>query len=136
MVKLEWIDSFSIGIAPIDEDHKKILQIMQAVQVAVEKNDYALCTSLLDDLVVLGSEHFHREEEYLAGVSYPYIEEHILYHQDLLLKVKAVQAICNNANSQGGLEECFSSMAEFLIDDIIAGDLQFKSYLEARGLVK
>jgi len=136
VVKLEWIDSFLIGIKVIDDDHKMILAIMQDVQRAVEKNDYSLCTTLLDDLVALGSAHFQREEEYLAKVSYPYIEEHILYHQELLLKVKAVRVICNNANSQGGLEQCFNSMAEFLIDDIIAGDLQFKSYLQARGLVK
>jgi hemerythrin-like metal-binding protein len=136
MVKLEWLESFAIGIKPIDDDHKKILQIMQDVQEAVDKKDYALCASRLDDLVELGATHFAKEEEYLAKVSYPYIEEHILYHQELLLKVKAVKAICNNADVEGGLEQCFNSMAEFLIDDIIAGDLQFKSYLQSRGLVK
>ena len=136
MVKLKWLDSFAIGIEHIDEDHKQILQIMQDVQVAVDNKDYGLCASLLDELVELGASHFASEEEYLAKVSYPYIEEHILYHQELLLKVKAVKAICNNADSDGGLEGCFNSMAEFLIDDIIAGDLQFKSYLQSRGLVK
>lgn len=136
MMKLQWLESFSIGIKSIDDDHKNILQAMQNVQVAVENQDYSLCSSLLDELVDLAMAHFEREEEYLAHVSYPYIEEHILYHQELLLKIKAVRTICNNANSQGGLEECFYSMAEFLIDDIIEGDLQFKSYLQSRGLVQ
>ncbi|MBC8268611.1 MAG: hemerythrin domain-containing protein [Rhodospirillaceae bacterium] len=136
MVKIEWLESFAIGIKAIDDDHKKILQTMQDIQVAVEKPDYDLCASLLDELVILGAAHFANEEEYLAEVSYPYIEEHILYHQELLLKIKAVKATCMDTDSQDGLEECFNSMAEFLIDDIIAGDLQFKSYLQARGLVK
>jgi hemerythrin len=135
MVNLQWLDSFSIGIKGIDDDHKKILQVMRGVQTAVETQDYSLCASLLDELVDLGSAHFRREEEYLADVSYPYIEEHILYHQELLLKVEAVRVICNNANSHGDLEECFNGMAEFLINDIIEGDLKFKSYLQARGLV-
>jgi len=136
MVKLQWLDSFSIGIKSIDDDHKRILQVMLDVQTTVENRDYSLCTTLLDDLVELGSAHFLSEEKYLAKVSYPYIEEHILYHQELLLKIKSVRVICNDANSQGGLEKCFDGMAEFLVDDILAGDLQFKSYLQSRGLVK
>jgi len=136
MVRLQWLDSFSIGIKSIDDDHKKILQVMQDAQTAVENLDYTLCTTLLDELVELGSAHFLNEEKYLAEVSYPYIEEHILYHQELLLKIKAVRAICKDANSQGGLEKCFDGMAEFLVDDILAGDLQFKSYLQSRGMVK
>lgn len=135
MVKLEWLDSFSIGIEAIDNDHKAILQIMQDVQEAIQSKEYDRCIVLLDDLVDLGTAHFLREEVYLAKVSYPYIEEHIQYHQDLLQKVKSVKAICNNVEDHGGIEECFNGMAEFLIDDIIAGDLQFKSYLEARGIV-
>ncbi len=136
MVKLQWLDSFSIGIKGIDDDHKEILQVMLDVQAAVENHDYTLCTSLLDNLVELSTAHFLSEEKYLAKLSYPYIEEHILYHQELLLKIKAVRAICKDANSQGGLEKCFGSMAEFLVDDILTGDLQFKSYLQSRGLVK
>ena len=136
MVKLQWLESFSIGIKSIDDDHKRILQVMRDVQTAVENLDYALCTSLLDDLVEMGSAHFLSEEKYLAKVSYPYIEEHILYHQELLLKIKAVRVICHDANSQGVLEKCFDGLAEFLVDDILTGDLQFKSYLQARGLVK
>ena len=44
-----------------------------------------------------------------------------------------MQVICNSVNNHGDLEDCFSGMAEFLIDDIITGDLKFKSYLEAHG---
>jgi len=135
MVKLKWIDSFSVGVKEIDDDHKEIIKLMQGVQTAVEIHDYILCTALLDQLIELAAAHFLREEEYLAKASYPYIEEHILYHQELMLKVKAVRVICNSANMEGDLEHCFNSMAEFLVDDIIAGDLQFKSYLQSRRLV-
>ena len=136
MVKLEWLESFTIGIEQIDNDHKEILKIMRSIKDAIENERYEECVELLNDLVDLAMAHFLREEEYLAKVSYPYIEEHIHYHQELLLKVKSVKVICTEFDHQDGLEKCFNGMATFLIDDIIAGDLKFKSYLEARGIVR
>lgn len=135
MVKLDWLDSFSIGIEAIDNDHKQILKIMRDVRAAIHEKEFDRCTALLNDLVDVGTGHFVREEQYLAKVNYPYIEEHIRYHEDLLLKVKAVKSICLKPEDPGHIEQCFNGMAEFLIDDIIAGDLKFKSFLEARGII-
>lgn len=135
MVKLEWLESFSIGIESIDNDHKQILKIMRDIRDAINEQDYDRCSALLNDLVEVGSAHFQREEQYLGKISYPYIEEHIRYHHELLLKVKAVKSICLKVDDPKHIEECFNSMAEFLIDDIIAGDLKFKSFLEAHGIV-
>jgi len=134
MVKLEWLDRYSIGIEQIDDDHKNILQIMRNVEKAIKSRDFELCTSLLDDLVALATTHFQNEEQFLAESSYPYIEEHIRYHQELLLKISEAKNSCDKINNPVDTEDIFNRMAEFLIEDMIAGDLHFKSYFESRSV--
>ena len=134
MVKLEWLDRYSIGIEEIDDDHKNILQIMRNVKKAIKSKDFEHCTSLLDDLVSLATTHFQNEEQYLAESSYPYIEEHIRYHQELLLKISEAKKTCDKVNEPVETEHSFNRMAEFLIEDIIAGDLHFKSYFDSRSV--
>jgi hypothetical protein len=34
------------------------------------------------------------------------------------------------------VQACFKGMARFLIDDILKGDVKFKSHLEHEGLIK
>ncbi|NQV48433.1 MAG: hemerythrin domain-containing protein [Rhodospirillaceae bacterium] len=130
MIKIQWLESFAIGNEKIDRDHKDIIAIMQDVRSAVEDDNRPRCSALLQDLIVRAQEHFTDEEEILESVHYPDLAEHIRYHQDLLLKARAMNAICHGASANGNLEQCFTVMAEFLIDDIIAGDLKFKSFIK------
>lgn len=136
MVNLEWNDRLLTGVKKLDDDHKKVLDIMRELQKAIPDQEYDRCSQLFSDLLEAGAEHFAFEESYLAKANYPYIEEHIQFHHDLVQKVKNVKALCDSPEKRDKLEEAFGYMAEFLIDDVIAGDQQFKSYLESRGLIR
>lgn len=136
MVNLEWHDRLLTGVKRLDDDHKRVLEIMRELQERILNKDYDPCPALFSDLLEAGGAHFAFEEAYLAEANYPYIEEHIQYHHDLVGKVKEVKAICESPGERGKLQEAFDYMAEFLINDVIAGDQQFKSYLESRGLVR
>jgi hemerythrin-like metal-binding protein len=136
MVNLDWHDKLLTGVDKLDDDHKHVLEIMRELQQRIEKQDYDPCSALFADLLAAGAAHFEYEEAYLAKANYPYIEEHIQFHHDLVLKVKNVKAICETPEKRDELKSAFDIMAEFLKDDVIAGDQQFKSYLESRGLVR
>ncbi len=136
MVNLEWNDRLLTGVERLDDDHKKVLEIMRELQKTIQNQDYDRSSTLFDALLEAGAAHFEYEEAFLAKAHYPYIEEHIQFHHDLVQKVKAVRAMCNDAEKRDDLEENFQIMAQFLIDDVIAGDQQFKAYLESRGLIR
>lgn len=136
MVDLKWIDGWSIGVDQIDNDHRNLLRIMQETKAAIEEEDYGRCAVLLSDLIKAAKDHFSREESLLSDLGYPGLERHIKYHKELLLKAKSVEAICKGIKERRNLEECFEGMAEFLIDDVVKGDLHFKSFLEDAGITK
>ena len=136
MVDLKWYDIFEIGVDFIDEDHKKLLNIMLDVKNAVEANNHSKCTVLLNKLLQEARAHFAREEAYLAEARYPGLESHKAYHKALLVKADTTKRICEGLDTDNDLKECFDGMANFLIDDILHGDLNFKSHLDYIGYLK
>jgi len=84
---------YEIGLAEIDNDHRKIIAIMLRVKNALHKKNYKLCASLLDEFVEEAEEHFLAEEKILRHARYPGLNKHIVYHQELIWKAKSVQAL-------------------------------------------
>lgn len=133
MPDLEWHDFLEIGVDFIDADHQQLLEIMRGVKQAIEANDYAMCSDLLGSLLEEAQAHFDREESFLADAGYPELEEHKQYHQELFVHAQQVKRICEGTETSHRLDECFDAMARFLVDDILRGDIHFKSYLEYEG---
>lgn len=109
---------------------------MQQVKDAINKKNFDECALLLETLIKEAKGHFKREEAYLPEAKYPQLENHKIYHGKLLRQAEAAKAICEGIVTEHDIKECFESMAEFLIDDILRGDISFKSYLEYEGYIK
>ncbi len=133
MINLDWDKSYEIGINFIDNEHKGILSIMRSIREAINDGDLKECELLSDILIDASARHFAHEEQYLAEVDFPRLEEHKQYHISLLDQARQVKALCGNIEQNGSLEECFDAMEKFLIDDVVMGDLDFKSFLEYYG---
>lgn len=129
-VDLSWKEYYALGIDEIDEDHKQLLSIMKSLSNAAKKGDLRECDLLSDQLLEAAKKHFKTEEEFLERVKFPRLEDHKAYHQTLLVQAQDVKDICSGKNVQKSLEECIDSMEGFLINDIIMGDLDFKSYVK------
>jgi hemerythrin len=133
MADFLWHDFLEIGVKFIDDDHKKLLKLMQEIKQAIEQNNYDKCVVLLASLLKESREHFAREEAFLEEVNYPGLEKHKDYHRKLLIQAETVKQICEGIETEHDLKECFDSMEQFLIDDILKGDVMFVSYLEFEG---
>lgn len=127
---------YEIGLAEIDNDHRKLIAIMLRVRNALQKKNYRLCSYLLDEFVREAEEHFLSEEKILRHARYPGLNNHIVYHQELIWKAKSVQALCEEARGSAKLKRCFESMCDFLMADIVHGDLAFKGFLTESGVIK
>ena len=136
MTDLVWYDFLEIGVDFIDNDHKRLLAIMQETKAAIDVGDFDKCARLLSTLLSEAKAHFQREEAYLAEIEYPDLEKHTLYHDELLTMAKGTKRICEGIETEHDLQECFDGMVNFLIDDILKGDVRFKSFLEYHGHIK
>ena len=136
MADLKGHDFLKIGIDFIDDDHRKLLSIMQDIKKAIEEDRQDECVVLLTSLLKEARAHFSREEKFLYEAKFPGLAEHKMYHEELLIKADTTRRICEGIETDHDVKECFDGMAKFLIDDILRGDMKFKSFLEHEGYTK
>jgi hemerythrin len=134
MVALKWLKSFEIGLKEIDDDHRQMLKIMRKIKTAGKARDFDICLVLLDQLVEFAQAHFEREEKLLHDIKYPAVAGHEAYHADLLERADVIREACKAIRSDRDLRKCCEQMFGYLIDDVIAGDMKIKSFLDATGL--
>jgi len=136
MVKLDWLETFELGLPEIDNDHREMLAIMKSVEAAADAEDFELCADLLDRLIEFSAAHFEREEELLRDARYPFVDLHKEYQSGLIARADAVKDICKGIKTRKNFKECCEEMFAFLVDDVVAGDLNFKSFLQEAGVIK
>lgn len=128
--KLEWLPSFNIGTEEIDRDHRQIFDIVVKIQEAIERDDLDTCSKLVENFVKTTKLHFEREIEFLARVGYEDVETHRKYHERLLSQAVKLEKNCYEEIHRGKIVDCYSDIVGLLIDDIVRGDLEFKSFLQ------
>jgi hemerythrin len=63
----EWNDKFSVGIPEIDEQHKKLFEIISTVFDGIaERNDRELLKTAFDKILDYTKYHFATEEGYFV----------------------------------------------------------------------
>ena len=84
MSRMQWDESLSIGIGLIDEQHKKWVEHLGNVQVAIEeRRGMPHVSNTLDFLVNYTEFHFSTEEKYMSETGYPGLESHRANHEEL-----------------------------------------------------
>ena len=83
-----WTPSMSVGNATIDQDHKKLLGMINQLQTAAHyPTDAESIGKILDDLVAYTRYHFEREEKLMQEHHYRGFDEHKQQHDAMVKQV-------------------------------------------------
>lgn len=134
MSSLDWLESYKFGAPEIDDGHKALLSVMRGIEEAVKAGEFARVVGLLDELIRVAEEHFKTEEAFLTRIGYQAGDAHAKYHQELLAREREVVRVCAASKGMDEIEGCCEELTSILVDGIVRGDLQFKSYLEEQGI--
>ncbi len=89
MAFIEWDDSYSVGHAEIDAQHKKLIAILGDFFDALkEANATDAQATLLEEFVAHAREHFAYEERELQGVDYHDLVSHRRQHEAQLVMIE------------------------------------------------
>lgn len=134
MIELKWSPAFEIGIELIDAAHRKLFAMVNEIRQAIGGNEPDLCRTRVEAFIAAAEKHFAEEEEFLDQVGYAETRQHKAYHTILLNKAERLKEACDKKMDGDNAEECYGEVMTFLIDDVVRGDHQFKSYLDHKGL--
>ena len=87
---IPWEDKFALGINEIDEQHKKMLSIINKLYDLFEdlkNNDQLEIDEVIKEMADYAIYHFATEEKYFAMFGYEKAEEHIQIHNQYREKI-------------------------------------------------
>ncbi len=87
---IEWEDKYSVGISMIDEEHKKLIGILNKAIFAKEHNDNPEeIKEVLREMTKYALTHFATEETYMNEFNYPEYQDHKEEHRDFSIETIA-----------------------------------------------
>jgi len=130
---IAWDDKLSVGIAMIDDDHKKLINLINNLQTAVlyptgETYERQALKEVVDYTVY----HFKREEELMQKYDYPDFEAHKKTHHAMIAKVGEFMDAYEN-NRDATINELTLYLKTWLIKHIAGTDQQYSEFLKQKG---
>ncbi|MDR2965159.1 MAG: bacteriohemerythrin [Treponema sp.] len=126
-----WDDVYSVGSAVIDDQHKKLVvminELLQSDQdgAAASKAVFAKAFSKAGEYA---QTHFHEEEEILEKVGYPNLAEHKKEHISFMAEVWKEFDLFNKGN--GSPINLARLLKKWLMNHIAVIDKQYAPYLK------
>ena len=131
---VELTPSFELDYRQIDDDHRRLVDLVNRIIEAMNADDFDACARLVPDFVGTARTHFRHEEALLKKLGYPEAEDHHDHHRQLDEKLEAIQRLSQTiADSKVACESLRKELTFFVMDDVINADLDFKPYLAGRS---
>ncbi len=125
---IEWNDSMSVGVSLFDEHHKKLIDYINQLYDAMKNGKGRDITGpIVKNLYDYAVFHFGIEEEEMAKINYPKLEEQKSEHKYFVEKVKEFS---ERINSQDILisTDLLDFLSDWLKKHILKNDMEYKPY--------
>ncbi|MCE1255553.1 MAG: bacteriohemerythrin [Anaerolineae bacterium] len=134
MAYIDWSDKLSVKISVIDEQHKKLIEIINDLYDAMQKGKGK---DVLEDvfarLVEYVKTHFKTEEKLMAEYDYPDRKDHETKHNDLTYQVGQLAIKAQTGKITVSLET-MAFLKDWLYNHILKTDAKLGQYLKDKGL--
>ncbi len=131
---IKWNSQYSVGIPQIDEEHKKLVNILNKLCAAVKSAEADnTVKTVIDELLDYTAYHFKTEEELLKKHNYPDYENHKASHDKFtknILEYKQQYALVKQYSASPVLEY----LKNWLITHILATDKEYSDFLVKQGV--
>lgn len=87
MALLVWQDDLNIGIDVIDQQHRRIIEMLNHLHVAQASMQRAAVGEVIDEVVDYTMSHFAFEEELMEEAGYPFCAAHKRVHEVFIKRV-------------------------------------------------
>lgn len=131
---IAWDDTLSVGIKLIDDDHKKLISLINSLQTAVlYPTGEGYERQALKDVVDYTLYHFKREEELMLKYAYPDYEPHKNKHLDMISTIDKFMDSYEQ-DRDVTINELTLFLKTWLIKHIAGTDQEYSAFLKEKGV--
>jgi hemerythrin len=129
--KYPWKKEYDIGIEEINNQHKKMLAIINRLYNENEKPDISneFISSIITELEEYADYHFSTEEYNFMKYDYKGAKQHILIHRQFKRKISMFKEEFERNNNI--LNELIDFTKNWLIHHILHEDMKYAPYLKS-----
>ncbi|MGK9475443.1 bacteriohemerythrin [Melioribacter sp. OK-6-Me] len=134
MSLLKWNDSYSVNIKSIDEQHKKLLEIINELHDAMKVgNSKQALGKIFDKLLEYTHSHFSYEEKLMEKYGYSELTFHRQTHQNLINQLKELIDSYGKGNTTLSIN-VMNFLQDWLVGHIQGSDKKYTLHLNAKGV--
>lgn len=122
-----WKDSYKVGDAVIDEQHQQLFHLANKILATEDPAAQALCAMQFAQYT---RDHFAYEETLMREVNFPDYEGHVIWHKQLILRLKLASHFIEKGTLDKQDLEGFIS--DWAMQHIPVHDAQLAAYLAER----
>ncbi len=134
MSLITWGPQLSVGINSIDEQHKKLVNMINALNDALAAGEgKEMLGKIFNGLAAYTTKHFQFEEDLFAKYNYPETAAHKKEHADLLKQVGDLKAKMDAGNFMISME-LMAFLKSWLTNHIQGTDKKYVAFLTSEGV--
>jgi len=134
---IKWEDKYSVNISMLDEEHKKIIDTINALTVAQQQN-YTLdkVAEIINDIITYKKEHFKSEEDYMIKFKYPEYQSHKEEHVKFMERITFYynRLILNDYIVENNIFDILKHFKQWIINHIQMVDKKYTHWFNNHGL--
>lgn len=131
MILLEWNTNLAVHIPEIDEQHKKLIALLNRSYVAVKQNEDQEAEKIIAELLDYAIFHFTAEEKLMKENHYIHYENHKQQHLEFLEELGKIHEKRRQKNPTA-LIDLFRFLNDWLVNHIIGMDQKVGYFLNSR----
>ena len=125
---MEWNSSYSVGVNNIDNQHLRIMTIINDLHITTQLNTgKGAIKAILIELIACARIHFKFEEDLLKAVGYPAYEEHAQLHDEIRNRIKILHHVAVEENEP---ELVLIFLKEWWKSHILEEDMKYSQFLK------
>lgn len=135
MAFIKWSDSLSVHVAEIDEQHQKLIQLINMLHDAMlEKKGKEVLADILDQLAAYTVYHFSTEEKYMEQCNYSGLLLHKKEHDSFVGKVDSLIKDYQ-ANKLGITIDLMNFLRDWVSHHIQVTDKKYSETFNKNGII-
>ena len=129
MTYVEWNNNLSIGITNIDNQHKRLFEILNELHDANNSPDReTVAAACLRNMVSYAEEHFRDEEEYMEFINYPEIECQRKEHKIFIDKISDYER-AQTLMSYTPFQDMLDFLKDWIVNHLQGKDQEIGAFL-------
>jgi hemerythrin len=131
----DWDDSYSVGIKKLDDQHKRLFEIINEMNnLTLKKTSSVIFRDVLEKLMEYIIYHFYAEEEFLKKHGYPQFDAHRREHEVMRNQVKGYYTKCVNEDFTR-VNMVLEELIDWLHNHLGNSDNQYAEYFKKQGII-